>query len=94
MSTRRIAGGTLISMDPQRRIIDDGVVVIDDDRIVAVGARHEVAAAADADTLMDARGMAVLPGLIDCHAHAGHGLVKSLGADDGEAWYQACEAFY
>lgn len=81
-------------MDPQRRIIDDGVVVIDDDRIVAVGARHEVAAAADADTLMDARGMAVLPGLIDCHAHAGHGLVKSLGADDGEAWYQACEAFY
>jgi cytosine/adenosine deaminase-related metal-dependent hydrolase len=94
MSTLRIEGGALITMDPRRRIIDDGVVLIENDRIAAVGARHEFPEAGSADTLMDARHMAVLPGLIDCHAHAGHGLVKSLGADDGDAWYQACEALY
>jgi cytosine/adenosine deaminase-related metal-dependent hydrolase len=94
MSRLRIEGGTLITMDPTRRIIDDGIVVIDDDRIVAVGSRDEVPDATGTETRIDARRMAVLPGLIDCHAHAGHGLVKSLGGDDGEAWYRACESFY
>jgi cytosine/adenosine deaminase-related metal-dependent hydrolase len=94
LSTLRIEGGAFITMDAQRRIIDDGVLLIDGDRIAAVGARHELPGATSTDTIIDARRMAVLPGLIDCHAHAGHGLIKSLGADDSEAWYQACEAFY
>lgn len=81
-------------MDPARRIVEDGVVVTDGDRIVAVGARSEVPRSNGSETLIDAGRMAVLPGLIDCHAHAGHGLVKSMGADDGDAWYRACEAFY
>lgn len=94
MGAIRIEGGALITMDPERRIVDDGVVLIEDDRISAVGARHELPGAHRADTIIEARRMAVLPGLIDCHAHAGHGLVKSLGADNGGAWYQACETFY
>jgi len=94
MGTLRIEGGALITMDPERRIVDDGIVLIENDRIVAVGTRDEFPDTAPTDTVIDARRMAVLPGLIDCHAHAGHGLVKSLGADDGEAWYRACEAFY
>ena len=94
MSTLRIEGGTLISLDPERRVIDDAVLVIEGDRIAAIGTRDEVPVAGDGDSRIDARRMAVLPGLIDCHAHAGHGLVKTLGADDGDAWYQACEAIY
>jgi cytosine/adenosine deaminase-related metal-dependent hydrolase len=94
MPAIRIQGGALVTMDPERRIVDDGVLVIEDDRITAVGARHALAGAGPSDTIIDARRMAVLPGLIDCHAHAGHGLVKSLGADNGDAWYQACETFY
>ncbi len=94
MSSLRIEGGTLITMDPERRIIDDAVLTIEGDRITAVGTREDTPARGDDSTCIDARRMAVLPGLIDCHAHAGHGLVKSLGADDGDAWYQACEAFY
>ena len=38
--------------------------------------------------------MAAIPGLIDCHSHAGHGLVRSLGAGDGKAWYDACAEIY
>ena len=40
----------------------------------AVVARHAAA------KVISAKNMAVLPGLIDSHAHAGHGLVKTLGS--------------
>lgn len=93
-SVLRIEGGTLITMDPSRRIVEDGVLIIDGNRIVAAGTRSEVARGNGSERHIDARRMAVLPGLIDCHAHAGHGLVKSMGADDGDAWNRACEALY
>jgi len=35
-----------------------------------------------------------MPGLIDGHAHAGHGLVKTLGGGRGDLWYRACERIY
>ena len=34
-----IAGGTVITLDPERRVLDDGAVAIVDDRMVAVGSR-------------------------------------------------------
>lgn len=89
-----IEHGTVITLDPQRRVIDDGAVAIRDDRIVAVDSRAALAEAGPFETTIDASNMVVMPGLVDCHAHAGHGLVKTLGADNGDAWYRACEAFY
>lgn len=94
MANILIEHGTVVTLDPRRRIIEDGAVAIGGDTITAVGDRGTVAAAGPFETTIDARNMVVLPGLIDCHAHAGHGLVKTLGADDGDAWYRACEAFY
>jgi len=88
-----ITGATVVTVDPQRRIIDDGAVAIRHGRIAAVGASAELAHH-EARRVMDARRKLVLPGLIDGHGHAGHGLVKTLGGDDGEAWYRACEAIY
>ena len=51
-------------------------------------------AAHSAPRVIDARGKAVLPGLIDGHAHAGHGLIKTLGGGRGDLWYRACETVY
>ena len=34
------------------------------------------------------------PGLIDCHAHAGHGLLKTMGGGDSGAWMDACRVIY
>ncbi len=48
---------------PQR-----ATIVIENERIVAVGSRREVKVPRGA-VRIDARGMTVLPGLIDCHVH-------------------------
>lgn len=50
------------------QIIADATVVLDGDRIAAVGAGI---APGSGDVLLDMRGKTVLPGLFNCHAHLG-----------------------
>ena len=61
---------------PGQQIINDGAVLTDGDRIVAVGERNSVLSnliAAKADQSIqesvDCGGGLLLPGLIDCHTH-------------------------
>lgn len=89
-----IRGGVVVTMDPARRVIEDGAVALAGDRIAAVGPRAEVEAAWRAREAIEARGRAILPGFIDGHAHAGHGLVKTMGGGDSEAWSEACRIIY
>ena len=89
-----ISNGTVIAIDPERRIIADGAVAIAGDRIVAVGPAEEVARDHPAREVIDARGMAIMPGFVDSHAHAGHGLIKTMGGGRGDIWYQACRGAY
>lgn len=95
MTDLLIRGGVAITMDAARRVIPDGAVAIKDGRIAAVGTTAEVAAAhPHATQVIEARGRAILPGLIDGHAHAGHGLVKTMGNGDSAAWSEACRIIY
>lgn len=87
-----ITGGLVVTMDPARQVIENGAVAITGDRITAVGPAGEITVSAK--TTIDAQGKAVLPGLIDGHAHAGHGLIKTMGGGDSEAWSRACEIVY
>jgi imidazolonepropionase-like amidohydrolase len=48
--------------------VDDAVVVVNGDRIVAAGARARVAPPRGA-TVVDAKGQFLLPGLVDAHCH-------------------------
>lgn len=89
-----IKHGTIITMDPLRRVINDGAVAVQRDRILAVGPTEEVEASYQAEREINASRKVVMPGLIDGHAHAGHALVKSLGADLGDAWGEACLRIY
>ena len=57
-------------------------------------AAHVLLAAASELHEIDATGMLVLPGLIDCHAHTGHRLVKTPGGNGGDKWYDACHQLY
>lgn len=88
-----ITGGTVITMDSARRVLDDGAVAIRADRIVAVGTSRELAEKYTGRDVIDARRKIIMPGLIDGHGHAGHGLVKSLGMDMDQ-FYPATEKIY
>lgn len=95
MTDLLIRGGVAITMDAQRRVIPDAAVAVSQGRIAAVGPRAEVEAAHPSPAqVIEARGKAILPGLIDGHAHAGHGLVKTMANGDSEAWSEACRIIY
>jgi len=94
MADLLISGGVVVTMDPERRVIADGAVAVAGGKIAAVGLRAEVEAAHPAAQRIEAAGRAILPGLIDGHAHAGHGLVKTMGSGDSEAWSEACRVIY
>jgi 5-methylthioadenosine/S-adenosylhomocysteine deaminase len=89
-----IERGTVITLDPARRVLDDAAVAVRGDRIVAVGGTAELRARFDAERTIDAHRKAVLPGFIDAHAHAGHALLRTIGGGDPQAWSAACEAVY
>jgi enamidase len=57
--------GTLVSGDIGRPLLDADSLVIGDGKITGVGRGLDE----DADTVIDARGTTVMPGLIDSHVH-------------------------
>ena len=89
-----VAGGCVITMDPGRRVIENGAVAIGGDRILEVGSRGEVEARHPASRVIEASGKVVLPGLIDGHGHAGHGLVKTLGVGRTGVWAETADRIY
>lgn len=62
-----VVGARIVTMRGDE-VIEDGTLVIDGARIVAVGPRATTAVPAGA-TVVDGRGKTVMPGLIDVHAH-------------------------
>ncbi len=52
------------------RVIEDAFVLCDGDRIEAVGPMRELPALPGDVEAIDGRGLAAIPGLVDCHTHA------------------------
>jgi len=88
-----ITHGTVITMDPARRVIDDGAVAVVGSRITAVGTTAEVLARFRPRQTIDATRKVVMPGLIDGHGHAGHELLKTLAADNDD-WDSTVERLF
>ena len=60
--------GPILTMENETSIAE--AVLIENDKILAVGAREELLAECDEDTeQIDLRGNAMLPGFIDSHSH-------------------------
>ncbi|WP_145415955.1 amidohydrolase family protein [Planctomycetes bacterium K23_9] len=64
---RALVGGRILTMGNAGEI-DDGVILIDQNRIVAVGSRDEIKIP-DGYVQTDVSGQIIMPGLIDAHAH-------------------------
>src|SRR5580704_18647356 len=56
-----ITGGTVITMDAQRRVLDDGAIAASGDSIVAVGSRAEIETKFQAAKVINAHGAIVMP---------------------------------
>jgi len=76
-----IINGTILTMDQDRRIIDRGTLLIEDDRITAVGPSDTISVPSEAE-IVDADGLAVLPGFVNAHTHAQQILLRGGASHD------------
>ncbi len=76
-----IRNGSVLTMDSQDTVIEDGAVAVAGDRIVEVGTEDALTASYQAAKTIDARGGIIMPGLVNTHTHAAMSLFRGL-ADD------------
>ena len=74
-------GRYVITMDPKRRVIENGAVAIRGQRILAVGPAAEIARRYQPRQRLDRPGALITPGLVATHTHAAMSLMRGI-ADD------------
>jgi 5-methylthioadenosine/S-adenosylhomocysteine deaminase len=80
-----VSGGLVVTMDPERRLLDPGAVAIEGNRIVAVGPAARLESEYAPARRIPAAGRMVLPGFVNLHSHAGLTILRGIGEDRGSA---------
>jgi 5-methylthioadenosine/S-adenosylhomocysteine deaminase len=78
----------LITMNESREIIPDGAVVIEGNRVLAVGSTKEISRSYSASEEIAAPGMIALPGLINAHTHVAMCAMRGVSAEKEEHLYR------
>jgi 5-methylthioadenosine/S-adenosylhomocysteine deaminase len=76
-----IHNALVLTMDEEFKQYDRGAVVVQDDKIIAVGLETDILDAYSASESVDAGGKVLMPGLINAHTHVPMALLRGL-ADD------------
>ncbi len=76
-----IVGGTVVTMDAKRRVIEDGAIAIFRDRINDIGTKVELLKKYRGVRTIDATGKVVIPGLINTHTHVPMSLFRGISDD-------------
>jgi len=76
-----LINGTVVTMNPDGDAFADGAVAIRGRTIVAAGPAAELTERYEAQETHDCRGCAIIPGLINGHAHVPMSLLRGLVAD-------------
>lgn len=72
----------IITVNKQRDVILNGALLVEGSRIAAVGRVEEIEPNKDDSTkIVDCRGMIIVPGLINTHAHLAQSLLRGLAED-------------
>jgi 5-methylthioadenosine/S-adenosylhomocysteine deaminase len=82
-----VTGATIVTMDSQRHVIENGMIAVRGDTIIAVGPDpNKVVPIGIAKQTIDAKGKLIMPGLINAHTHIPmvllRGLVDDVTLDD------------
>jgi 5-methylthioadenosine/S-adenosylhomocysteine deaminase len=83
-----IKGGVIYTMNQERQIIKDGGIAVTGSDIIAVGEEKELINAYDVERVLDAEGMAVLPGFVNVHTHLPSIFVRGVYGVVREGLYQ------
>ncbi len=82
-----VQNGTIVTMDAQRRVIENGAVAVARGKIIAVGTALEISQKFTTKQTIDARGKLVIPGLINTHTHVPMSLFRGIADDlDLQEW--------
>ena len=87
------ANCTIITMDPERRIITDAAIATTGDSIAAVGKSADVRARHPDEPVHDLHGWLVLPGLVDGHVHLPQAMLRG-SADEVPLWVWMAERIF
>jgi 5-methylthioadenosine/S-adenosylhomocysteine deaminase len=81
-----IRDATVITVDPERRVLDPGAVYVEGARIADVGPSAEVVRRhPQAERVVDGRRKVVIPGFVSTHTHVGYTLFRGRAEDAGLA---------
>lgn len=82
-----IVGGTIITMNGERQIIENGAIGIADGKIAIMGTRGIVTRNVRPKRTINAAGKLVIPGLINTHTHVPMALFRGIADDmDLQEW--------
>ena len=76
-----IHAGTIVTMNANFDLINDGIIAVAQEKIVAVGSKADVEAQFTADATIDCRDQIVMPGLVNAHTHVPMTLLRGLNDD-------------
>lgn len=82
-----IVGGTIVTMDNNRQIIENGQIAVREGKIVYVGDGKNLSPNLRAKQIINAKGKVIIPGLINTHTHVPMGLFRGIADDlDLQDW--------
>src|SRR5262249_17670859 len=91
MSTTLLHGGLVLCLGQPDRIFDRGYVLIEGERIVAVGDAAALPSDRSYDQRIDASGKLIMPGLVNAHTHTPmtlfRGLAEGVSLFTLDGWY-------
>ena len=74
---------TVVTVDPGQTVLHDVALAVEDDKISAIGPTERVLQSYPQAEVYNGRGKALLPGLINCHAHLTATLNRGITEDFG-----------
>jgi 5-methylthioadenosine/S-adenosylhomocysteine deaminase len=93
MGSTLFHGGTILTVDTENRIFEDGWIAVLDGRISGIGPRGTTPDPSGYDEVFDLTGHLVMPGLVNAHTHSA--MILFRGRSEGqslltmEGWYNS-----
>ncbi len=76
-----LADGCVVTVNGSRDILERGSILIEADRITAIGTAAQLSAKAQNAEIIDCSGTIIMPGMVNTHTHLFQTLLKGPGDD-------------